>query len=362
MPTWRLLPPCALLFVLPFAVLPRAGAQATPAAGDQPPELIQHDPAGYPSSLEGTGAKGHVLLTIFIDPNGQPVLVEPVESTHPDFEAIAVKAALHWTYKPALRGGIPVTGRMEAPFSFTANVLGSGIYRDGFDVFHFPRTSPASLPPQFYYDQPPVPTLVNAPVYPLDLLEKHVEGKATVTYAIDTKGRPHLFRIDNATDPEFAAAAGAMVLSWQFKPARLAGNASWALVTRQETFEIDEGDFPVSTVAQRLLRELGRSPCPIVRTGLDQAPLPRFHPRMRVPDALLKARSPAKAVVEIVVDEEGHAQLPRVVSATDPDFGWAAMTAVARWIYTPPTQNGKPVAAFIQVPFSWAPSPAPRGT
>jgi hypothetical protein len=154
-----------------------------------------------------------------------------------------------------------------------------------------------------------------------------------------------------------------MVLAWEFKPAQKAGSPCWALVTRQQTFAYDSADFPVSYAAKRLLKELHRTPCPIVRDGLDAKLVARFKPPAKLPESVVKAHVPASAVVEVVVDQDGHASLPRLVSATNDDFGWAAMTAVARWVYTVPTQGGKPVDAFLQIPFSWAPSPAPaQGT
>ncbi len=55
------------------------------------------------------------------------------------------------------------------------------------------------------------------------------------------------------------------------------------------------------------------------------------------------------------IDRAGRAQLPRVVSTTREDFGWAAATAVARWQFTPPTKDGKPVDVKARVPVSYTP-------
>jgi TonB family protein len=355
----RLLPPCAFSLLLGLAAGAAVRADPAPAEVVQPPVEIQGANPPYPPSLEGSGLRGIVLAVAHIDPQGKVVQVEVIESAHPDFEAAAVKAMLSWTFHPATRNGQPIRGRYINTFSFSLRGPSDEVkgVRLGADVLRFPRTSPASLPSEFYYDQPPVSTLLTAPVYPLDLLQKHVEGKATIVYAIDPKGRTHIVRLDGATDPEFGAAAAAMVLAWQFKPARLAGAATWTLANRSQDFRRDEGAFPVSTTAQRLARELGRNPCPIVRDGLDAPLVSRFRPAMKVPDEVVKAGTPASAVIEIVVDEEGHAQLPRVVSSTDAAFGWAAATAAARWIYDPPAQKGQAVAAFLQVPFTYTPRP-----
>jgi outer membrane biosynthesis protein TonB len=63
--------------------------------------------------------------------------------------------------------------------------------------------------------------------------------------------------------------------------------------------------------------------------------------------------------VEFVVDHAGHAQLPRIVSSTDPDFGWAAATAVGRWQFTIPTKEGKPVDVLVRVPLVYNPQIPP---
>jgi len=41
------------------------------------------------------------------------------------------------------------------------------------------------------------------------------------------------------------------------------------------------------------------------------------------------------------------------VSATAPEFGYAAAQAVATWRYEPPLLDGKPVIARVQIPVSF---------
>jgi TonB family protein len=60
-------------------------------------------------------------------------------------------------------------------------------------------------------------------------------------------------------------------------------------------------------------------------------------------------------MIEVLVDEEGRARLPRVVSATDPAFGYAAVQAVSTWWFEPPRAAGKTVVARAQIPFRFGP-------
>jgi outer membrane biosynthesis protein TonB len=57
----------------------------------------------------------------------------------------------------------------------------------------------------------------------------------------------------------------------------------------------------------------------------------------------------ANVVIEFFIDPDGAVQLPRIVSANSPDLGWAAASAIKRWIFEVPMKNGKPVFARHQV-------------
>jgi TonB family protein len=64
-----------------------------------------------------------------------------------------------------------------------------------------------------------------------------------------------------------------------------------------------------------------------------------------------------KAVSECLVDQKGHARLPRVVSATDPAFGYAAVQAANAWWFAPPKQDGRPVVTRVRIPFAFSRQP-----
>ena len=57
------------------------------------------------------------------------------------------------------------------------------------------------------------------------------------------------------------------------------------------------------------------------------------------------------AVIQFVIDKDGRVRLPRVVSATNEDFGWAAATAASQWVFEVPRHNGRAVPVKVQVPF-----------
>jgi len=54
-----------------------------------------------------------------------------------------------------------------------------------------------------------------------------------------------------------------------------------------------------------------------------------------------------------LIDLEGRARLPRVVAASDPAFGYAAVQAISDWRFEPPTVKGETVVVRARVPFSF---------
>jgi len=63
--------------------------------------------------------------------------------------------------------------------------------------------------------------------------------------------------------------------------------------------------------------------------------------------------SKGSAKIEFIINSEGRACLPRVVESTEPEFGWAAASALNQWVFTPPTRGGKPTDVRVQVPFGF---------
>ena len=53
-------------------------------------------------------------------------------------------------------------------------------------------------------------------------------------------------------------------------------------------------------------------------------------------DRLLAVDQHGDATVEFFVDKNGDVQLPQIISCTMPEFGYAAVQAVATWRFAPP--------------------------
>ena len=86
---------------------------------------------------------------------------------------------------------------------------------------------------------------------------------------------------------------------------------------------------------------------------LDQPLKPRSRRPPVYPTALEQAGQDGEATIEFFVDKNGDAQLPRILSSTAPEFGYAAVQAVATWRFEVPRKGGKPVVARAQIPIGF---------
>ena len=110
----------------------------------------------------------------------------------------------------------------------------------------------------------------------------------------------------------------------------------------------------VTDVDRTLLRRELKKPETIFSAGRLDTPLKPLSRRPPVfPVTLRDKVDRGTATIELLIDEDGHARLPRIVKASDPAFGYAAVQAVSQWLFAAPQVNGKPVVARVQVPFEF---------
>jgi TonB family protein len=326
-----------------------AGGETSKKPGTLPQVVKRVNPE-YPWALRLNGNKGDVVLEFVVDSTGEVRNPTIIQSTHPEFEAPAIEALMKWKFKPAVVDGRPVNTRMRQPIHFDLVGAGSGAV----DAFVVAPKAPKEFPEEFRYDKAPRPVLTNAPVYPFELLEKNVKGEAQIAFLVDPTGRTRRVLVHKATQPEFGAAAAAMILGWEFEPAQKDGKPSWAMLSMKQEFAPNERDSRVNESSRRLLKVLKKNPEAVLTLNdVDAPPKGRYRPGPALSEKFLEANETAEAMVEFIIDRAGRAQLPRVVSASNEEFGWAAATAVARWQFTPPTKDGKPVDVRARQPVSF---------
>lgn len=110
-----------------FAALSLAtlAACAKSPSGDAPiippTELaaVRTPPPDYPAELACTGVGGTTRLRIAIGPGTKPTDIELLASSgNAVLDENAIKAVQGWEFKPATRGGQPVTQKIQVPVNF----------------------------------------------------------------------------------------------------------------------------------------------------------------------------------------------------------------------------------------------------
>ena len=85
-------------------------------------------------------------------------------------------------------------------------------------------------------DQRPSPVLMEAPVYPAEMLAAGIEGNVVVSFTIDREGNVLNAQATQSTRPEFEAAAVEAVSKWQFKAGLKGGHAVNVTVSQRVIF------------------------------------------------------------------------------------------------------------------------------
>lgn len=353
-------PVIATLFLMFGAIAPlEVGAADEPPAFalselDVPPRPITRVVPVYPAEMKSAGLIGKVTVRFVINASGRVINPTIVASNNPWFERPAIDALLQWKYRPGSKGGQAVNSLAEQVLQFE---LGEG---GGDNLWQATKgKNHNSLPLEIRWDKSPEPVASTFPVYPAEALLAKTPGRAVVGFLINPVGRIQGIKLVEASAPEFGAAAIASVDAWRFRPATREWVPCSAVVRMEFDFVPTGGNgVPVSEGTRRIVRELSRKEPRIYPADkLDALPKPVSRRPPIYPSALLAAGQPGETIIEFHIDENGDAQLPRVVSATAPEFGYAAAQAVATWRFEVPRKDGKPVVARVQIPVVF---PAPK--
>ena len=291
---------------------------------------------------------GSVLVKFVVDPYGRVANAVVVSSTFPAFDEPALRAVLKWRFKPGTKNGVPAAFRMDIPIEFAPPIGESG--RPGFKVEAHGGEPQGSNAPALLSSLPIV--------YPYGLERDHIDGSAKARMMLSYTGRVVGVEVVSCSRPEFGDALAAAVQGFVYSPATRDGDAVPSIM------EISQ-DFDTSQVsgreANRLLRLEGRKGAVHAVAELDAQPRALSTRRPLYPLALEKTSITGEATVEFLIQEDGWVRLPRIVEASRPEFGYAAVEAVASWAFQPPMFHGKPAVTRARVSFKFKPKAgAPR--
>ena len=325
---------------------------------DTPPKLTWWPDPRYPRELFNTFnyVQGSVILAVVLDDRGSVKEARVMSYPHPAMVKSALTTVNQAKFTPAFLAGRPVACIYSIGVNFEVGARRGG----GFEP-DLPRR-PKNPPPEYASGNRAEPWLTYycEPAYPRDLLLEDVKGEAEVQWVVDEQGQFESGEVLSATRPEFGAALLAAVETWRFQPATSGGYAYKSMVVFRQHFR--PGGMFHSAAEERmmgLLRKGGRDLVELA--ALDQRPHAIYQVAPKYPVADEKQCIAGETEVEFIISHTGQVVLPRIISATRPEFGWAAATAVGQWFYAIPTVKGHPVDVRVRMPLDFAP-PAPPAT
>jgi TonB family protein len=322
-------------------------APTTPAA-----KKTGEDP-DYPDSLLSRHLPGMVVVDFSVDTEGRLQGLNILAATHSDFVQPALAAAEKWSFRPARQGDLAVAAPMKGTLEFTV-----------LDVAHIDilaangvslGKAPTNDPDIESLDQKPEILVAVDPVYPYDLLLAGTEGEAVADFLIQADGRVDGVTVREATRPEFGRALTAALECWVFRPAHKDGGNVPVPAAKRQKFSLADADG-TRPAATRLIERLRSNDTEgMGARGLDKRLNPRYRDPPAYPAKLLGDKMTGEAEIAFIIDREGRGRVARIVSATQEEFGWAAATAVERWVFDPPKRGGQPTDVRVTIPFKFDP-------
>jgi TonB family protein len=201
---------------------------------------------------------------------------------------------------------------------------------------------------------PPKAGKIDLPVYPYDLLRQRITGEASVSCMVGLDGTVVNTRVIRASRPEFGAALVAALEATKFGHSTREGEPIATVMGFRHAFNLRErGESDLQEELDLLERALRRPQTLGRARDLDRPLRAKERKPPAFPPSLLGRGVGGEALVEFLLDEQGRARLPRIVSATQPEFGYAAVHAVAHWEFDPPTARGAPTIMRVAVPFTF---------
>lgn len=308
--------------------------------------------ADYPDELAARKLPGIVQFTLAVDPEGRRSNLTVTYASNVAFVLPALEAVAKWEVTPAKQGDLPKAADLRGDVTFNAPTN----HRSEVLAANFITAPDGSEPND-------IPTLNSAsnPVWPYEDQVAAQPGDATVKFTVGTGGLVEEVAVTSASKPEFGQALAAVVTLWRFSPAVRDGQAVAVPLAVHWTFGPPTGEAADSedeTARKQLL--LSAKAGQIPTGGLDH----RLRPIFRLPPVYPLtlaggARPSGEATIKFIIAPAGRVCLPQVMTATNPEFGAMAATAVAQWLFEAPMKGGKPTAVAVQAPFRFAP-PAER--
>lgn len=320
---------------------------------DAPPTSVRWVAPDYPDSLRADGVEGVAIVEYVVDTSGRVTEARCIGTNQAEFGQVTITALRRCRFRPGQIKGRPVNTRCRYQQAFSLAKGGPGRGRISIPKENRgSRALPRELAFMIYENSAPE-FIGNRPVvYPFEALQAGKAGHAAVQFVIGTDARLHSLEIREASAPEFGLAALAYLEGARFSPGGDGDRRNYGPFVAEFDFKPNgRGDAEVSESARSLLKLMQNHPEEIITSGFDVAPKPLLTVAPVPPRTM---QQDGRALIEVLIDKTGHAQLPRVVSCTAPELGAAAAQAAALWLFIPGQRQGRTVVTRAQIPFTFA--------
>lgn len=311
----------------------------------------------YPAADVPRRLNAKVIFDLEVDKAGRVSNPVILLATHPDFVRPCLDALAKWTFKPGMQGDLPVVSKKRVPMSFDVYVprledgIPSQLAANGFTLRTAEGETAASV-----CDIPPELVTAVDPVYPYELAAAGKPGEANADFTLNLQGRAESITVRPDSDPACGRALVAALEATVFEHALRDSTAVEVPMTKKLVFAPPSPTPAENEPAEaRLIRRLLAGETIPQARGLDAKLHPLWRAKPEYPDALRAEPVSGSAEIEFIIDREGRARLPRIVSASREEFGWAAATAISQWVFDPPKKDGQPIDVRVRIPVSFPP-------
>lgn len=204
------------------------------------------------------------------------------------------------------------------------------------------------------------------PSYPVALRIRGItKGYATVLVTVDRTGRLIDAYATEFSHRRFADASVQAIKKWTFEE-DATGSTVPRLFPIRINFLLDGLVMVYLQVDETLdradrLEDVKPAYKAVSFDDLDKHPGEVNTPMPVYPEALKPERKSGNVEILFIVDDSGRVRVPSVTQSDDPLFAAAAIEAIQRWTFEPPTHHGKPASAFSLHRFTFSARPSSNG-
>ena len=196
-----------------------------------------------------------------------------------------------------------------------------------------------------------------SPVYPSELLDKGVEGKAVVQVVVTESGDVENVELISADHPEFGTAAVDAVKQWKFDPATQDGKAIRMTVQFPILFNPPPDKKLNAMEGREVFKEIKETIIP--ENQLDHPLRVVKAPVAYWPAGLEGDPSTFQVITRVVIGPDGAIFNPEASADTPKVLIMPALKAVAEMTFDPPIYKGKPTYAVGEAIVLFADAPPP---